>query len=128
MIEESAFRSVFFRIGIFAMPRQAVVAEKAMSACDRKRNNDAIAALQGFHVGSCFFDYAHELMPENEILFLRNESIQNVQIGTAYRGRSDAQDDVVGFFDSRIVNLIDLNMAGSMENERFHAKNKRRGR
>src|SRR6266513_1605255 len=102
------------------MARQSIMAKKAAAARNRKWDDDAIAFLQILHSGTRFFDYPHELMPEDHVVLLWDESIVNVQIRAADRGRGHPQDNILRIFDPGIVHIVDFDFTGMMENQRFH--------
>src|SRR5947208_16805154 len=87
------------------MARQSIMAKKAAAARNRKWDDDAIAFLQILHSGTRFFDYPHELVPEHHVVLLWDESIVNVQIRAADRGRGHPQDNVLRIFDPGIVTI-----------------------
>src|SRR5438067_8772952 len=59
-------------------------------------------------------------VPEDHVVLLWDESIVNVQIGAADRGRGHAQDNVLRIFDPGIVDIVHFDFTGMMEYERFH--------
>src|SRR5438034_3648516 len=102
------------------MAGQTILAKKAVSERNRKWDDYAIAFLQVLHSGTRLFDHPHELMPEDHVVLLWDESIVNVQIRAADRGRGHPQDNVLRIFDPGIVHIVDFYFTGVMENQRFH--------
>src|SRR5207249_11720160 len=97
------------------MARQPIMAKKAAAARNRKWDDHAIAFLQILHSGTRFFDYPHELVPEHHVGLLWDESIVNMQIRAADRGRGHPQDNVLCIFDHGLVHIVDFDFAGMME-------------
>lgn len=102
------------------MAGKIVAAEETGTASHRKRNNNTIAFFQFCDRAARFLDHAHEFMTEHEILNLRKESVVNVQVRSADRGRGDAQNNILRVFNYGIVDVIDRNFAGMMEDKSFH--------
>src|SRR5436853_110016 len=98
------------------MAGETVLAKKAVTACNRKWDDDAIVFLQVLHSGTRVFNYPHELVPEHHVILLWDESIVNVQIRAADRGRGHPQDNVLRIFDPGIVHIVDFDFTGMMEN------------
>lgn len=115
LIEQAAFRSILFRVGIFAVTGQAVVTKKAAPAGDREGNNDAIALAQIVYFRARLLDHAHEFMTEDHVFHLRKESIVDMQVRAADGGRCYPEKNVL-----RMLDLIDFDPARMMENKRFH--------
>src|SRR5438309_11501563 len=97
------------------MARQSIMAKKAAAARNRKWDDDAIAFLQILHSGTRFFDYPHELVPEHHVLLLWYDSIVNVQIRPADRGRGQPQDNVLRILDPRTVRIVDSHFRATMD-------------
>src|SRR5947199_3616080 len=100
------------------MAGQTILAKKAVTARNRKWDDDAIAFLQVLHSGTRLFDYPHELVPEHHVVLLWAESIVNVQIRAADRGRGQPQDNILRIFDPGIVDIVDFDFTGTLDNQR----------
>src|SRR5437763_13065051 len=102
------------------MRRETVLTEKACSTRDRKRNDHAVAFVEILDGAAFFLDYAHEFVAENKIFQLRKEAVVNVQVGSADGGRGYTKNNIPRLLNSRIVYVVDVDTAGSVEDKRFH--------
>ena len=54
-------------------------------------------------------------MAEDEIFYLRKETVVNMQIRTANGGRCDAQDNIARTLGYWIIDVVDLDVSGADE-------------
>src|ERR1044072_7266551 len=96
------------RVRVLTKGKQLLLAEETTATRDRKWHHNTVAHFQISHFTTHFHNLAHELMTENIALLHRgNETIVEVQIGTADCRRRDLQDRVALVEDLRIRNLLD---------------------
>src|SRR3954463_16359121 len=101
------------RVGVAVLPQrpQIVLATPALAARNGEGNDHAVSGFELFHFLSDFDYFAHELMAEDvAVLHRRHESIEEMEIGAAYRGRSDAQDGIAVLQDFRIGYIFDFDV------------------
>lgn len=74
-------------IGGFTGSEEILLAEKATSTSDDKRNHHSVANLQGRHVPANLFHDAHELVAEDvALLCFRDLASIEVEVGSADGG------------------------------------------
>src|SRR5204862_6670995 len=93
---------------------------KTSPTSNRKGNDNAIAYREIFYFGAGLFHDTHKFVAEDEIFYLRKETVVNMQIGTANGGGGDTQDNISRVFDFWIINVVDLDVSRPMKNHRFH--------
>jgi hypothetical protein len=98
-------------------------AEEAAAACDRERDDDAVADAQSGVLSADLDDLAHELVAENVAgLQSRDEAVEQVQIRSADRRRRDADDRVTGIQDLRIRHALDSDVVRAVPYNGFHRR------
>jgi hypothetical protein len=93
-----------------------------MSAGNWKRDEHPVPLLKIFHVRPGFGNHAHKLMTEHEGTRLGQESVVDVQIRTANRGRGNLQDNVFRMLNRRIRTILNTDVPGLVKNRGFHAE------
>ena len=114
-----------FGIRIFTVSRQIALAEKTLPTSNRKGNDDAIAFREIFYVGTGLFDNTHKFVAEDEIFYLRKETVVDVQVWTTDRSRGYPQNDILRIFDFRVGNVVNLDVSRPMKNQSFHCSQRK---
>lgn len=66
-------------------------------------------------------DFTHELMTQHVALaHFGDEPVEQMQVGPADRGRSDSDHDIGRFLDGRVIDSVDLDLAGPLKSEGAH--------
>src|SRR4051812_15909628 len=111
------------RIGAFAAGIKAALAEEALAARDRKRNNDAIADLQRLVLQADFDHFAHGLVAEHVTpLHRRYDAVEQMKVGAADRAGRDLDDGVAPVLDFRIGDGVAADVALAVPCQCFHRR------
>jgi hypothetical protein len=98
-----------------------MLAEPAGSAGDREGHDDAVTLLVLGDAAAHLDHLTHRLVTDDVTLFHGgHETVVEMQVRTADRGRGDLDDDVGGVDDLRIGNGVDTDVFLAVPNERFH--------
>src|SRR4029079_10383830 len=109
------FRDVSVGVAVLAERPQIVLAAPTFTAGDRERDNNAVADLELLHVPADFHHLAHELMAEDvAVLHGRNEAVEEMKVGSANGGRSDANDCIALVKYPGIGHILDLDVLGAL--------------
>ena len=102
-------------VGAIAAGEQALLAEPALAAADRERDDDAVADLEIGHLGAELDHLAHILMAQDvAALHRRLIAVEKVEIGAADRAGRDLDDRVARMFNFWVRNGVHADVALSM--------------
>jgi hypothetical protein len=105
-------RHLGIRIGSVAAREQALLAEEALAATDRKGDDDAVSHFQIGDLGAEFDHLAHILMAQDVAVFHRRLiAVEQMEIGAADRTSCDFDDGISWVLNLWIGNRIDANVA-----------------
>ena len=111
------------RVGVIAQRPELFLAEKAVAAGDRKRNDDAIAALEIGHSLADLFHDPHELVAQDVAGFHRGDaSAIEMQVRSANAGGRDANDRIAGIDQLGVGNAFDANILCSAPTDSLHRR------
>ena len=102
---EHLLAQICLGIGVVAATVKLALAEKARTAGDRERDDDAIPFLElaAIDARSHFLDDAHRFMPEDVArLHEWNEPVQKVEVGPADAGGGDSNTRLPVVADGRV--------------------------
>jgi hypothetical protein len=104
-----------------ALREEALVAHEAVVARDDERDDDAVADLELRDGAADLLDDAHVLVPEDVVLLEeRAEDLVEVEVGSADRGRRDADHRVGVLLDHGVGDLLDLDVVDALPGECLH--------
>src|SRR5438270_1672853 len=112
----------FGRVGIVTATELLLLAEEALAASNRERDDHALAFLQrAFWTG---FDHlTHEFMAEDVAgTHARDVTVIEMEVGAADRGRSDLQDAIVRIDDFGVGNTFDADVVTAVPGECAHVQ------
>ena len=98
----------------------SAAAEEASPACDQAGHDDAIALLEAIDASADFFDHADAFMAEHEAGLDGQSAVIEVEVGAADAGASDAHEGVGGSFERGVVDALDADIVGAVEDSSFH--------
>ncbi len=104
-----------------ALREQALVAHEAVVARDDEGDDDAVADLELRDGAADLLDDAHVLVAEHVVLLEeRSEDLVEVEVGSADRGRRDADHRVGVLLDHGVGDLLDLDVVDALPGECLH--------
>jgi hypothetical protein len=109
------------RIGVIAQRPEIALAEEAVAARDRERNDHAITDRQVLHLRPQLDDLAHELMAEDVAgLERRDVTAVQVQIRSADAGGGDFDDGVTRVEDLGLGHVLHPHVFCAAPGQGFH--------
>jgi hypothetical protein len=97
-----------------------VLAKETCPTRDGKRHNYPIAFAQIVPIAPGFFDNTHELMAHDHVFQLWEETVVDVQVRAADRGRGDSHNDVLRILYFGVINVVYFDVTRSMINHGLH--------